>query len=379
VTSGQKGARERYALERMSLHTTRGLIASLMLAGCTGEHAIGDTPDAALLAPVESTVAVTLAPIPGAQRSVSRGFRDGDAGTVTVDSTLYDPIAADATFHVTLAGMDLSAKVSGCEPFLKGYPLRLHIGSSCADATSLGPGWDSQDAGAEALVYCNGTSGTGASYSSRLDTDARPWTLGGPASTNILGRVLVIHDPVSDAPLACGVIPMSAMRPPDAGGAIALPLALSADLAGYCTLSGLTPDASPPCPDRQALVDCATDHCGLAECFGPCADYVGCLNASPDPCHATSCTMNAACGACTNGMFGCLANFCLDTVGCAPVTPGGPCSTLETCCAMQGDYEQACLRTIHQLEKLGGDPTCLGTTQDWDFNSHVPVPCNYDR
>ncbi len=368
--------RERYAFERMSLRAAKALLAFLAFAGCTGGHTTSDTPDAAPLAPVESTVAVTLAPVPGAKRSVSRGFRDGDAGTVTVDSTLYDPIAGDATFHVTPVGMDLSVTVLGCEPFLKGYPLRIHSGISCTNVTSDEP---APDAGPEALVYCNGTSGTGASYYSRPSTDARPWTLGGAASTNILGRVLVIHDPVSDAPLACGVIPTSATSPSDAGTAVDVPLDLRADLAGYCTLSGLAPDASPPCPDRQALVDCATQHCGLAECLGPCADYMSCLKTSADPCHSTSCTMSAACGTCTSGMFGCLTNFCLDTVGCAQVTPGGPCSTLETCCAIQGDYEQACLRTIHQLEKLGGDPTCLGTTQDWDFNSHVPVPCNYDQ
>ncbi len=361
----------------MALRLPRASVAAFLLVGCVGGHSIATPDGEAGNAPVNSTASVTLAAIPGAQRSVSRGFRDGDAGTVTVDSTIYDPISGDATFHLTPTTMDISAKVGGCEPFLKGYPLRIHAGTSCADAKSIGAQWDEADAGADPLVYCNGTSGTGASYYSRLDTDPRPWTLGGPANTNILGRVLVIHDPVSDVPLACGVIPASPTGPPDAGSVPAVPPNLAADLAGYCTLSALDPDASPPCPDPHALADCATEHCGLSECFGACADYLSCLGSEADPCAPTNCTMDSACGACASGIFGCLADFCLDTAGCAHVTPGGPCSALEACCQMQGDYAQACQRTIHQLEKLGGDPSCVGTMHDWDFNTHVPVPCNF--
>ena len=231
----------------MSLRTVKAFLALLILVGCTGGHTTGDTPDAAPFAPVESTVAVTLAAIPGAQRSVSRGFRDGDAGTVTVDSTLYDPIAGHATFHLTPAGMDLSVQALGCEPFLKGYPLRIHAGPTCANVTS---GESDPDAGAEPLVYCNGTSGTGASYYSRPSTDARPWTFGGVASTNILGRVLVIHDPVSDAPLACGVIPTSAASPPDAGSAVEVP-STSAPISRVTVRS---PD-SRPMPTLRAPID----------------------------------------------------------------------------------------------------------------------------
>ena len=357
----------------MILRAARGTVAALLLAGCTSDRPSTGTA----YAPVDSKATVTLAAIPGAQRSVSRGFRDGDAGTQTVDPTLYVPIAGVATFHAIPASMDVSATVSGCEPFLKGYPLRIHAGSSCADPKSLGADLDQEDAGAEPLVYCNGTAGNGAAYYSRPSTDARPWTFGGPTSTNILGRVLVIHDPVSGAPLACGEIPTSPAGPPDAGTAPAVALNLKADLAGDCTYASLAPDASPPCPDPQALVDCATDHCGLAECLGPCTDYLTCLKAQPDPCRATNCTKDSACGACTGAFFGCLASFCLDQVGCAHVTPGGPCSELEACCQTQGDYVQSCQRSIHQIEKLGGDTSCVGTIHDWDWNTHIPVVCNY--
>jgi hypothetical protein len=348
-----------------------------LLGGCTGGDATGRPEAGAPFAPVESRATVTVAPVPGARRSVSRGFRDGDAGTQTVDPTLYPPISAVATFHATATSMDLTATASGCEPFLKGYPVRIHAGTSCADPKSLGADLDRQEAGAEPLVNCNGTSGTGATYYSRPDADAQPWTFGGSASTNILGRVLVIHDPVSGEPLACGVIPTSPTSPPDAGPIPPVALNLKADLAVACTLSLAAPDASPSCPDRQALVDCATDHCSFSECLSSCTDYLACLKTEPDPCSPAHCTMDSACSACTGALVECMINFCLDQLGCGHVSPGGPCSKVESCCELQGDYEQSCLRLVHEGEKLSGDPTCVGTMHDWDFNTHIPVPCNF--
>ena len=88
--------------------------------------------------------------------------------------------------------------------------------------------------------------------------------------------------------------------------------------------------------------------------------------------------MNSACGACTSGIFECMANFCLDTVGCAHVTPGGPCSTLEACCMMQGDFEQSCRRRFISSRSSVAIHV-RGRDEDWDFNTHIPVPCNYDQ
>ena len=124
----------------------RGPLAALLLTGCTGGHTTATLGGELASTPVDSTAAVTLAAIPGAQRSVSRGFRDGDAGTVTVDPTIYDPISGEATFHLTATTMDISAQVSGCEPYLKGYPLRIHAGTSCTERDRRA---DQADAGAE--------------------------------------------------------------------------------------------------------------------------------------------------------------------------------------------------------------------------------------
>ena len=45
---------------------------------------------------------------------------------------------------------------------------------------------------------------------------------------------------------------------------------------------------------------------------------------------------------------------------------------------MQGAGAQQCLAEVQELEKLGGDATCIGTMYDQDFLTHVAYdpPCN---
>ena len=167
------------------------------------------------------------------------------------------------------------------------------------------------------------------------------------------------------------------VSPPDAGMTPAEPVDLRAAIAGSCAFSALAPDASPPCPDPGALVDCATAHCGLSTCVGECSDYLSCLKGQPSACTPGNCAMSPACSACTSGMTPCLLGFCEDQVGCGKVTPGGPCSRVEACCRTQGDYTDQCLMLTQEFEKLSGDPSCVGVMTDWDWNTHIPVPCTY--
>jgi hypothetical protein len=70
---------------------------------------------------------------------------------------------------------------------------------------------------------------------------------------------------------------------------------------------------------------------------------------------------------------------CTDTLACGPpATPGGPCAKVEACCAKQGDFKAPCLQVLHKLEVLGGDKSCTGAMMDWDFNTHIAVPCTWD-
>jgi hypothetical protein len=78
-------------------------------------------------------------------------------------------------------------------------------------------------------------------------------------------------------------------------------------------------------------------------------------------------------------MFG----FCEDTFRCAaPPTPGGPCTQLEACCATQRDGRApGCLAFVQRIEKLSGDPSCIGAMHDWDFltNGANDPPCAFDQ
>ena len=150
-----------------------------------------------------------------------------------------------------------------------------------------------------------------------------------------------------------------------------------AQAAGICTLRP-SPDAG--CPDPGRLVDCACTHCDLSACLANCSDYVTCLQEESATC-ANDCPAPPACAACLSQMGECEYGFCLDVVGCATPTPGGPCSKLEACCELQGPRVQSCLYTVQVVETLGGDTSCVGLMHDQDFLTHgaFDPPCDFDE
>jgi len=44
----------------------------------------------------------------------------------------------------------------------------------------------------------------------------------------------------------------------------------------------------------------------------------------------------------------------------------------------QGDFAPMCFDLVHLLENLGGDINCASAMNDWDFVTHIPVPCEFD-
>jgi hypothetical protein len=48
---------------------------------------------------------------------------------------------------------------------------------------------------------------------------------------------------------------------------------------------------------------------------------------------------------------------------------------------VQGPRAQGCLATVKEIEKLGGDPSCIGSMHDQDFLTHEAYdpPCNFDQ
>jgi hypothetical protein len=292
------------------------------------------------------------------------------------------PIMGTASFTNTSEGVDLLINVRGCLG-TQSYPVYIQQGTDCSDATLLGAHWDSPRGEGIGTVDCTGTAGLGRNYDSRLATDKKPWTIGNPGSSDVLGHALVIYDPSTLQPVACGQIVRAddkAFSPPtaDAGA----PMRTRAQIAGLCLGKAFVRDNGQECPNPDELVKCASTHCELDACVATCSDFIGCVNSdsSGDPCSAQfTCPIDAACATCQSQITNCTLGFCPDVVACAPpITPDGPCSQLEACCAMQGDSAANCLDLVHALEKYSGDPSCVGVMLDWAAVAHLQVPCQFN-
>ena len=298
------------------------------------------------------------------------------------DGGAPDPITGTATFVATASTVDLKIMITGCVGG-NAYPVLIHEGAACTDAMAQGPEWDAPRGEAIPALTCTGNSGVGLLYYARASSDPEAWSVGAPSSSDVTGHVVVIHDPTTMEPLACGVI---APAPGDAGDASPAgatgPLpspAILAQLAGLCFWRAMSPTGQ--CPDPEKLADCACTHCGLSACLSECSSYAACLEGDPDGGCASSCPMDGTCAACTSNNLRCLLGFCPEQVNCAVPTPGGPCSQLESCCATQrGPHAAQCLAAVQEIEKIGGDPSCFGTEDDGDFLTHAAYdpPCNFD-
>lgn len=299
------------------------------------------------------------------------------------DSGVASPVMGTATFATNLSGVDLTISITGCvNGNGNAYPVRVHEGAACTSTVLQGPDWDVPRGEGIASVTCTGTSGVGLAYYTRPDNDPKPWSVGGPSSSDVVGHVLVIHDPATLQPLACGTIEREA----DAGvsldassleGGSVARADIRAQIAGLCQYKMLSP--TPACPVPEQVANCACTHCGLSACLAACSDYATCLEGEPDAC-AGSCPVDPPCADCMSGMQQCLLGFCLDAVACAVPTPGGPCSKVEACCAMQGPRAQECLAVVQKIEKLNGDPSCIGLMHDQDFLTHLAYdpPCTFN-
>jgi hypothetical protein len=76
---------------------------------------------------------------------------------------------------------------------------------SCADEMSQGGHWDPPRGEGIPNVTC--ANAIGMVLAQREASDDKPWTVGGAPETNVIGHVVVLHDP--DMPMkriACGEI-----------------------------------------------------------------------------------------------------------------------------------------------------------------------------
>lgn len=304
-------------------------------------------------------------------------FPAADAGRDDPDAAA--PISGVATFTTTSVGIDLTIRITGCANGSP-YPVSIREGSGCAGG---GPhGQDGRDGGPSdgfALLTCTGNSGVGTLHYTRPPDDPNPWSIGGPSSSDLSGHVIVVEDPATMQPVACGpIVPLA-----DAGAALPAdaalpPLGLLAQVGGFCEVESFSP--TPGCPDPARVAACACTHCDLSTCLNDCADYIDCLQAEAGSC-TSDCPRAPACSDCMTQMLPCLIGFCVDDVACGHPTPGGPCTRLEACCATQGPRAQSCLGAVTFVEKLGGDTSCKGLMMDQDFlmNTAYDPPCTFDQ
>lgn len=129
--------------------------------------------------------------------STVSGFMGGTVtGTATFEQGAADTAADSVTVTLTINGC-----VAG-----KMYSAHIHVGAACTDTTTQGGHWDMTRGEGIPMITCNGTTGT-VTYN-RAATDATlAWSVGGAATTNVIGHTVVVHDP--DMPMtriACGVI-----------------------------------------------------------------------------------------------------------------------------------------------------------------------------
>lgn len=130
---------------------------------------------------------------------------DAPVATATISTFMGGTVTGAATFSQSGTDVTLQLTLDACSAG-KAYPVHIHQGTSCADATAQGGHWDMTRGEGIPNVSCSGTTGT--TTHTRVATPPETaWSIGGDATTDVVGHVIVVHD--ADTPttrIACGVI-----------------------------------------------------------------------------------------------------------------------------------------------------------------------------
>jgi len=153
----------------------------------------------------------------GTAGSGTAGSSSMGGGKATANIMPFGGGMAMGTATFTQTGSDVKVDVmltAGCP--MGGAPVHIHQGTSCMDATTQGGHWDTTPPApgrGEGIpnITCMGATGT--TTATRMPTDpALAWTVGGPMTTNVVGHVIVVHQPSTDGGtpprIGCGVITM---------------------------------------------------------------------------------------------------------------------------------------------------------------------------
>jgi hypothetical protein len=125
------------------------------------------------------------------------GFMGGTVtGTGSFELGAADTAADSVTLKLTLTGC-----VDG-----KAYPAHIHTGSACTDTTTQMGHWDMTRGEGIPMITCAGTTGT-VTYNRAATDPTLKWSVGDGSATDVIGHVIVVHDPdVATTRIACGTI-----------------------------------------------------------------------------------------------------------------------------------------------------------------------------
>ena len=130
-------------------------------------------------------------------------------------------------------------------------------------------------------------------------------------------------------------------------------------ILGACDVAQLVPDVS-TCTGWDAVYECASSNCPVAECEKTCAEYIACAGAAPDQCNVRdTCPSSPECRQCILDVEACATAPCESLLRCAAPTSGrgGACARLNACCVKQTN-PLGCTTWVERAELLLGDVGC---------------------
>jgi hypothetical protein len=116
-------------------------------------------------------------------------------------------VTGTATFVQSGSDVTVTVALSNCVDG-KMYPAHIHVGTSCADVAAQGDHWGPARGEGIPKIACSGTTGTATLTRTAAVADLA-WSVGGDATTNVVGHAFVVHDPdVATSPprIGCGLI-----------------------------------------------------------------------------------------------------------------------------------------------------------------------------
>lgn len=129
------------------------------------------------------------------------GGAAGAGGKPAMDDSPSE-VTASAVFMPRGDGIQVGIAISKCESG-KSYPVSIQDGTGCAGEMMQGKVWDAPRGAGIPDVPCDGST----LMYTRSASDPKPWSIGAPMTSNVVGRLLVMYDPADhEKPIICGAI-----------------------------------------------------------------------------------------------------------------------------------------------------------------------------